>query len=418
MKINLSQLIIESKERVWDNQTIDVFGVSNKEWLEPSTRRVSDDLSNYKVIKKNYFAYNPYRINVGSIWLFWWNIWAVSPAYVVFKVDENKILPSILLQFLKSTKWLFEINQRTHWWVRKSLSFWELWAIEIDIPNIEIQKKFFENIEQHTNKVEKLSNLNVSNQSLVSKLQQSILQDAIQGKLVPQNANDEPANELLKRIQTEKQQLIKEKKIKKPKNLTPITDEEKPFELPNSWEWVRFWDIAEIKSNLVSPFEFPNMPHIAPNNIEKSTGRLLWYKTVKEDNVISNNHYFYPSQLIYSKVRPKLNKVVKINFEGLCSADMYPIESYIDIDFLQKWMLSYFFLKEVDKFDNRIKMPKINQKELNSIPFPIPPIEEQKRIVAKVDELMNSCEVLGKEVNETKENGERLMESVLGEVFR
>ncbi len=160
-----------------------------------------------------------------------------------------------------------------------------------------------------------------------------------------------------------------------------------------------------------------SIPHIAPDNIEKNTGKLLPYKTVLEDEVKSANHYFYPHQLIYSKVRPKLNKVVLVKFEGLCSADMYPIKPLIHSRFLQAGMLSQYFLEEVNKFDNRVKMPKINQTQLSQIPIPLPPLAEQERIVAKLEKLMKFCDELEANIRHARANADSLLQTALKEAL-
>lgn len=254
--------------------------------------------------------------------------------------------------------------------------------------------------------------------SLVQKLRQQLLQEAVQGKLVPQDPSDEPAGILLQKIKAEKERLMKEKKIKKDKNLPEIKAEEIPFEIPEGWVWCRFNDSAIIESNLVSPFKFPNLPHVAPDNIEKNSGKLLTTKTVLEDKVQSANHHFYAGQLIYSKVRPKLNKVAKVDFEGLCSADMYPLRPLINIGFLQYCMLSEYFLTQVDKFDNRVKMPKINQNQLSQIPIPLPPLAEQHRIVQKLEQLLQVCDALQASIQESRGYNEQLLQQVLREALK
>ena len=95
----------------------------------------------------------------------------------------------------------------------------------------------------------------------------------------------------------------------------------------NKWETKRFDEVADIKSNLVEPSNYLEFPHIAPDNIEKRTGILLDYHTIAEDGVKSGKHRFYAGQILYSKIRPYLSKVVMVDFDGLCSADMYPIEA-------------------------------------------------------------------------------------------
>ncbi|HFR6536424.1 TPA: restriction endonuclease subunit S, partial [Shigella flexneri] len=151
----------------------------------------------------------------------------------------------------------------------------------------------------------------------VDALKQTILQLAVMGKLVPQDPNDEPASELLKRIAQEKAQLVKEGKIKKQKPLPPISDEEKPFELPEGWEWCRIGNIVNIKSELVSPKDYLNLYQVAPDIIEKGTGRVISKRTVKESGVKGPNSRFYKGQIVYSKIRPSLSKVFLAEYNGL-----------------------------------------------------------------------------------------------------
>lgn len=139
-------------------------------------------------------------------------------------------------------------------------------------------------------------------------LRKSILQAAVQGKLVPQDKNDEPASELLKRVQAEKVALIKDGKLKKEKPLPPITEDEIPYDLPEGWVWCHFGEVSTIASNLVSPESYQDFLHLAPDNIVKGTGHLLKCRTVREDHVRSNNHRFRRGQIIYSKIRHALKR--------------------------------------------------------------------------------------------------------------
>ena len=225
-------------------------------------------------------------------------------------------------------------------------------------------------------------------------LRKSILQAAVQGKLVPQDKNDEPASELLKRVQAEKVALIKDGKLKKEKPLPPITEDEIPYDLPEGWVWCHFGEVSTIASNLVSPESYQDFLHLAPDNIVKGTGHLLKCRTVREDHVRSNNHRFRRGQIIYSKIRPALKKAVIAPFDGLCSADMYPLSVYICPDYFLFFLLSDFFTVQVIRNDTRVKMPKTNQDELIKVVVPVPPINEQQRIASKVKQLMTMCDEL------------------------
>ncbi|MAQ13230.1 MAG: type I restriction endonuclease subunit S [Sandaracinus sp.] len=222
----------------------------------------------------------------------------------------------------------------------------------------------------------------------VTRLRELVLQLAVRGQLVPQNEGEEPADSLLERLRAHRTQLIKSKAIKKPKKVPPVAAAPLPFQVPPTWSWARFVDVANIASNLVKPAKYPSAPHIAPNNIEKATGRLLPYQTVAEDGVRSAKHRFRAGQILYSKIRPNLSKVITVDFEGLCSADMYPIDPWIDRRYLHAYMLSMAFLEQATDDDNRLAMPKVNQEQLSAVMVAVPPLLEQKRIVAKVDELM------------------------------
>ncbi len=185
-------------------------------------------------------------------------------------------------------------------------------------------------------------------------------------------------------------------------------------EIPVNWTIQRFARVAEVKSNLVSPDNYLEYPQISPENIEKDSGKLLLpCRTVAEVGVISGNHLFYKGQILYSKIRPKLNKVCIAPFDGLCSADMYPIESKNDTRYIMYCILSNGFLQQVSMItENRVKMPKINQVELSKVLVAIPEaIAEQKEIAdyldakcTEIDGLIAKKEQLVKELESYKKS--------------
>lgn len=185
-------------------------------------------------------------------------------------------------------------------------------------------------------------------------------------------------------------------------------------EIPVNWTIQRFARVAEVKSNLVSPDNYLEYPQISPENIEKDSGKLLLpCRTVAEVGVISGNHLFYKGQILYSKIRPKLSKVCIAPFDGLCSADMYPIESKNDTRYIMYCILSNGFLQQVSMItENRVKMPKINQVELSKVLVAIPEtIAEQKEIAdyldakcAEIDGLIAKKEQLVKELEGYKKS--------------
>lgn len=228
----------------------------------------------------------------------------------------------------------------------------------------------------------------------IDALKQTILQLAVMGKLVPQDPNDEPASELLKRIEQEKAQLVKKGKIKKQKPLPPVSDEEKPFELPKGWEWCRFGSVINIRAELVKPESYYDSYQVAPDIIEKGTGKVLSQRTVRESGVKGPNSRFYKNQIVYSKIRPSLSKAFIAEYDGLCSADMYPLDCFLDAGYLLKVILSEVFLMQVRVAENRIKMPKLNVESLSNIVIPIPPVTMQGVVYRKISQIDTFCDTL------------------------
>lgn len=240
----------------------------------------------------------------------------------------------------------------------------QLALLLIPIPPIKEQhrivSKYLETVQMQKEYYKTNETLDVLNSRFPATLKKSILQYAVQGKLVPQNPADEPASVLLERIRTEKEQLVKEGKIKRDKHESVIfrrdnsyyekvdgiercIDDELPFEIPESWEWVHFFSVVEIATNLVSPERYFDYMHIAPDNIEKLTGTLLDCRTVAQDKVSSPNHLFFKGQILYSKIRPLLRKAVIAPFDGLCSADMYPLKTPINKESAPRKITDGFF---------------------------------------------------------------------------
>jgi type I restriction enzyme, S subunit len=194
-------------------------------------------------------------------------------------------------------------------------------------------------------------------------------------------------------------------------------NEGEPYYIPEGWKWYKFKEIASVKSNLVKPDDYLQLPHIAPDNIEKKTGRLLDYVSVEEANVKSPKHYFCKGQIVYSKIRPYLSKVILAEFEGLCSADMYPIETKLNTKYLFWYMLSPFFLEKASTAGSRSVLPKINQKELGEILVPVPPPEEQNVIVKNIESLLNKEDEVRRLLN-LEEQIENIKSSILSKAFR
>ena len=187
----------------------------------------------------------------------------------------------------------------------------------------------------------------------------------------------------------------------------------------DNWKTTRFDSVAAIRSNLVDPAEYQSFPHIAPDNIEKKTGVLLEYHTIAEDGVTSGKHRFYSGQILYSKIRPYLSKAVVVDFDGLCSADMYPIEAYQNARCLWYYMLSDEFLLQASTAGSRSVLPKINQKELSALTLHLPTNDREQEEIARIlDELFDKEQQTKEAAEVVLDQIDLMKKSILARAFR
>ena len=224
-------------------------------------------------------------------------------------------------------------------------------------------------------------------------LKYSILQLAIQGKLVEQRPEEGTAEELYQQIQEEKQKLIKDGKIKKGKPLPEITEDEIPFDIPESWMWVRLGDCSSYsqrKEKVNASNITPDMWSLDLEDIEKETGRIIRRCKASERTIAGDKVCFHKGQVLYSKLRPYLKKVLVAPDDGVCSPEMVPFAPYGNID--TQYLVYVLTSPHIDYIINSVtygvKMPRVGTDTMTNLLFPLPPLAEQKRIVAKIEELL------------------------------
>ena len=245
-------------------------------------------------------------------------------------------------------------------------------------------------------------------------LKNSILQMAVQGKLVPQDPNDEPASVLLQRIKAEKQELIKAGKIKKDKKSSEIfrgathnlpyayceqigkeirdISDEIPFEIPESWEWVRLGIIStynQAKQKINAKDADVSIWGLDLEDIEKG-GRLLVKKTVGERKAVGDKTVFTKGDILYSKLRPYLLKILVAPDSGICTPEIVPFTVYggISAEYIVNFLKSPYVDGLVNGETYGIKMPRAGTDTMISLLVPLPPLFEQHRIVAKIEQLI------------------------------
>ena len=220
-------------------------------------------------------------------------------------------------------------------------------------------------------------------------LREKILDLAMRGKLVPQDSNDKPASVLLKKIKAEKEQLIKEKKIKKSKSLAPITDDEKPFDIPDSWEWVRFGDVGLLKNG-----KTPKKEDISSDNIYP----YFKVKDMNNNNLYMENAKNWVGEKYSRQVMPKNTIIFPKNGGAILTAKKRILtqDSLVDLntgglipynDLNHKFIFYLFLSLNIKDFVKGSAVPTINSKKLKETLVPLPPLEEQSRIAAKIAQL-------------------------------
>ena len=318
-----------------------------------------------------------------------------------------------LVGFTQYYKGKFDAYQRTYVLsdFRNVLPSFLRYYVSVGLP-MEVQPKSIGSVIQFI-KLGDLLNFNIT---LPSIEQQTIISNYLEFKIIQIDAILSKTRSSIEEYKKLKQAVITQAVTKGVRGEREMKDSGVEWigEIPVNWTIQRFARVAEVKSNLVSPDNYLEYPQISPENIEKDSGKLLLpCRTVAEVGVISGNHLFYKGQILYSKIRPKLNKVCIAPFDGLCSADMYPIESKNDTRYIMYCILSNGFLQQVSMItENRVKMPKINQVELSKVLVAIPEtIAEQKEIAdyldakcAEIDKLIAKKEQLVKELESYKKS--------------
>ena len=312
-----------------------------------------------------------------------------------------------ILNFLLLKKQLFRNNKTgaaiPH--LNKELFF----TLPIPIPPYDEQKRIVSKINELMPLVESYGEaekrLKELNAEFPDKLRKSILQQAVQGKLTERDSNDEPASELLKRIRAEKAKLITEGKIKKEKPLPPITDEEKPFDIPDTWEWVRLSEICNISdgTHQTPKYVDKGVPFISAQNVKPYRFIPEFHRDVSREDYLEYNKVVAPAKgdILMTRVGAGIGEaaIIDQDFEFSIYVSLTLIKRYGD-ELNMEYLLHVLNSPLGRKLASRKTLGKgASQGNLNLIfirefVLPIPPLEEQRRIVSRANELLAVCDGL------------------------
>jgi len=340
----------------------------------------------------------------------------------VIPKDISMVSAQYLFRYLDLNK-ENELVARMHGMANVSLPMSAIADIDIPLPPLKEQIEI----------VERLGGLEKSNRKILDELsnqitflknlRQQILQDAIQGKLVPHNPDDEPAGKLLEHIKAEKELLVKQKKIRKEKPLPPIKPEEIPFEIPEGWIWCRLGTVIESASG--------GTPE--RNNLAYYNGRVSWLKSGElNDGLIinpseekiteaglhnSSAKVFHTGTLLIALYGATAGKLGILQFP---SSTNQAICGLFQNSFILTKYLFYYLIKWREKMIQDSwgqAQPNISQKYLRHFLLALPPLSEQYRIVQKIDQLMQTCDELEQTVRQNQNYTQELLQVALKEAL-
>ena len=366
-KVDINKDKVASRARqVLNNEDI-LFSV-----VRPYLKNIAmvPDTSDYKIGSTGFYVLKPYQL--------------IDRKYIFYLVLSKYVIKSM-------TRKMKGDNSPS---IRKG----DLQNLVVPLPPLSEQSRIAAKIAQLFALLRKVESSTQQYAELQTLLKSKVLNLAMRGKLVKQDPNDEPASVLLEKIKGEKAELAKEKKIKKSKPLPPITDEEKPFDIPDSWEWVRLEsvcdEIGDIDHKMPRKTINGQYLYISPKDFTKNGIDYDHAKRISEDDFKKLSQKFLPKKgdLIFPRYGT-IGIIRKINTERpvLVSYSCCLIRSNKNMsnDFIQYELKSKITKKEIDKYVNRSTQPNVGLKSIKSFLFPLPPLEEQKRIVSKIIELFS-----------------------------
>lgn len=245
----------------------------------------------------------------------------------------------------------------------------------------------------------------------IAKLRGLILTLAMQGKLVEQDPNDPPASELLKEIEADKQRLVKEGKIKKSKALPPTKQEELPYELPGEWKWVRLADLGTTQTGTTPPSKnIENygdyIPFVGPGNIKN--GCIDYSGKGLSEQGLSKGRLIEANSVLMVCIGGSIGKHAINERDTTCNQQINTLTPHrpILVKYIYCVMATGYFQNAVISQAGGSATPIINKQKWSDIPVPLPPLPEQHRIVARIDQLMARCDAL--ETLRKQQEGKRL----------
>lgn len=472
-KVKLGAVLVESKIEAKESiaeKRIRVLLNANGVVKRPIMSE-TDGATKYFERKAGQFIYGKQNLHKGAFGIIPSELdgYTSSSDLPAFNVNIKYCVPEWINYFLIQGDFYLKLVEIAKGAATKRIQPDDLLKVEIPLPDLETQKRIIENFQSIEEKSNALSTETKTQTQLLTQLRQSILQDAIQGKLTEawraenncspdksggnsnggnsneNNSNQGNSNEnnsqklnrneasahsqndsqtgkqLLERIKAEKLNSPAFKGRAKEKTLPPITKEEIPFELPVGWVWCRLGEITNYGlSKKAEPKNLNSDTWVLDlEDIEKESSKIIQEIHFADRNSSSTKSIFKKGDVLYSKLRPYLDKVVVAHKDGVCTTEILPLEMFCNVNsnYFMYALKRKDFLNYVATKVGGMKMPRLGTEEGRNAIFPLPPLSEQQAIVEKVEALLAKCDELSQEIETLNHHGKTLMKAIFNETF-
>ena len=431
----LGEILTQRKEQVLIQRDVEysLVTISNKGKVRLREKKKGALISAKKgyIAKSGDFIYSRLAVHTGAFGIVPSELdqALITGEMPCFAIDKKQVHPNILIDLIGLPDFLWQLKQLAKGMGRVRIKESMMMDLSVTLPSVTEQKKFAENLKIKKCLRNSMENEITHQQSLLKKIRQQILQEAIEGNLTAewrqQNPDVEPASELLARIQAEKEKLIKDKKIKKQQPLPPISDAEKPFDLPDGWVWCRLGDISDkihYGFNAAAQTHKQGIRMLRITDIQNNF--VIWdnvpHCECKDKDVVK--YLLSNNDILIARTGGTIGKsyiVKNIDVKSLFASYLIRVvpNRRLKTEWLKLFIESPTYWNQLYEAAWGAGQPNVNGTALSKLLIPLPPLPEQKAIVAKVEKLLNLCEQMETQITASQTHSKQLMQAVLKEFF-
>lgn len=435
-KVKIGDVLTESKIIALDSNSQNRITVRlNCKGIEKREEKAEKEgATKYYKRKAGQFIYGKQNIHKGAFGIIPSDLdgFTSSADLPSFDIDISRCIPDYICYWLKSNDRYRSLQEHVKGAGSQRLAVKDFLQLEIMLPDIDEQKHIVSNLSNKLGKIENLTTENEKQREYIKKLRQSILQDAIEGKLTAEWRKDHPvikgnldfdAESLFEKIQQEKQ---KAQTGKKQKQLPPIAENEKPFEIPDSWKWVRLGEIIEYTENLdiqTKMNDYDLIKYVDIDSIDNIRHEIVQHKEKRVCDLSSRaRRVLKKDYILYSNVRPYLCNIAIVKNEYLNyigSTGFFVFKTLLaKKEFIFFILLSNYIIDFYSSIIQGFNSPSINITQFDNTLIPLSSLKEQEEIVRIIDEKFAKLDLIEQEIKQRESYINSLNQSVMREVFK